>query len=153
MWGKMCNFEAKYSFIKNKHEILRQYRSKNRRKRKSLPACSLPQGAQRIRRGIAGIAQRYLRAMLSSLSRVCMERTNGRTPQAFESLEPSRPDGLQEWTIALKSGRTVKTTSHSCRLKNSARPWKKPWAWREPTRLTPLHKTTISQPQKNQQHD
>ena len=36
----------------------------------------------------------YLRAMLSSLSRVCMERTNGRTPQAFESLEPSRPDDL-----------------------------------------------------------
>jgi len=49
--------------------------------------------------------------------------------------------------------RTVKITSHSCRLKNSARPWKKPWAWKEPTRLTPLHKTTISQPQKNQQHD
>ena len=39
MWGKMCNFEAKYSFIKNKHEILRQYRSKNRRKgRAFLPA-------------------------------------------------------------------------------------------------------------------
>ena len=53
----------------------------------------------------------------------------------------------------MKSGQTARTTSHSCRLKNSARPWKKPWAWREPSHLTPLHKTTISQPQKNQQHD
>ena len=39
MWGKMCNFEAKYSFIKNKHEILRQYRSKTDAKgRAFLPA-------------------------------------------------------------------------------------------------------------------
>ena len=39
MWGKMCNFEAKYSFIKNRHEILRQYRSKTDAKgRAFLPA-------------------------------------------------------------------------------------------------------------------
>ena len=39
MWGKICNFEAKYSFIKNKHEILRQYRSKTDAKgRAFLPA-------------------------------------------------------------------------------------------------------------------
>ena len=79
---------------------------------------------------------------------------NGRflIPKRYLKMANSRLD-LQEWTTALKSGQTARTTSHSCRLKNSARPWKKPWAWKEPTRLTPLHKTTISQPQKNQQHD
>ena len=40
MWGKICNFEAKYSFIKNKHEILRQYRSKKQTQKEGafLPA-------------------------------------------------------------------------------------------------------------------
>ena len=47
--------------------FLRQYRSKTDAKEE--PSClQSSAGAQRIRRGIVGIAQRYLRAMPSSLS-------------------------------------------------------------------------------------
>ena len=44
-------------------------------------------------------------------------------------------------------------TSHLCRQKNLARPWKKPWEWKEPSGLTLHHRTTSNQQHKNQQHD
>ena len=55
-------------------------------------------------------------------------------------------DCIEIWATKL-------TTSHLCRQKNLARPWKKQWGCKEPSGLTLHHRTTSNQQHKNQQHD